>query len=114
MAVFDVSLTGLDAAGALLSATAHNVANMNTDGFKRQRVDFAEQPESGGVVYEVNTDETPGVMIPDGEGGLVEASNVDPAEEMVNLSLARHTYAANLKTVQAQDEMIGTLLDTLG
>ena len=42
----------------------------------------------------------------------VEASpNVDMAEEIVNMQIAQTTYKANIKAIQAQDEMSKTLLD---
>lgn len=39
---FRVALSGLNAATADLGATAHNIANVNTNGFKASRAEFAE------------------------------------------------------------------------
>ncbi|MBC3875068.1 flagellar basal-body rod protein FlgG [Undibacterium flavidum] len=41
--------------------------------------------------------------------GYVEASNVKMVEEMVNLMIAQRTYEANVKLVQAADEMQGMI-----
>ncbi len=39
--------------------------------------------------------------------GYMEGSNVKMVEEMVNLMIAQRTYEANVKVVQASDEMMG-------
>jgi flagellar basal-body rod protein FlgC len=43
-----------------------------------------------------------------------ETSNVDLAEEIPNLMVTKRAYQANLKTIETQDEMLGSLLDTIG
>ncbi|MEM9689488.1 MAG: flagellar hook-basal body complex protein, partial [Pseudomonadota bacterium] len=40
--VFAVALSGLNASSDDLAVTANNVANVNTNGFKRSRTEFAE------------------------------------------------------------------------
>jgi len=42
---------------------------------------------------------------------LVEKSNVDLAEELPRLMIDRRAFQANIKTIQAQDDMLGSLLD---
>lgn len=44
--------------------------------------------------------------------GFLEASNVKLVEEMVNLVVAQRAYEANVKVVQASDEMLG-LVNTM-
>ena len=39
--------------------------------------------------------------------GYLEGSNVKMVDEMVNLMIAQRTYEANVKVVQASDEMLG-------
>jgi flagellar basal-body rod protein FlgG len=39
--------------------------------------------------------------------GYLEGSNVKMVEEMVNLMVAQRTYEANVKIVQAADEILG-------
>jgi flagellar hook protein FlgE len=46
--------------------------------------------------------------------GMRETSNVDLAEEIPNLMVTKRAYQANLKTIETQDEMLGSLLDTIG
>ncbi|MDH4276002.1 MAG: flagellar hook protein FlgE [Gammaproteobacteria bacterium] len=46
MSIFDISLTGLYAAQSRLRTTANNIANVNTPGFKRARVDVVDNGQS--------------------------------------------------------------------
>ena len=54
------------------------------------------------------------VLSEDGTGEVRESSNVDLAEEIVNLQTAKHGYEANLKTLETEGEMLGSLFDILG
>ena len=56
------AISGLRAQSTVLAVSAHNVANVNTDGFKKQRVSMAASPY-GGVVASVGTIDTPGVLL---------------------------------------------------
>jgi len=42
---------------------------------------------------------------------LVEQSNVDLSEEFPELMVNQHAFSANIKTLQANDEMLKSLLD---
>ena len=44
-------------------------------------------------------------------GGLVHLPNVSLEEEMVTQMIAVRSFQANVKVLEAQDEMIGSLLD---
>ena len=99
-----------------LGATADNIANVNTDGFKRNRAVLHED-DNGGVRVELSKDQSPGLrydVIEDGKKVEKETSNVDLAEEIPDLMLTKRAYQANLKTIETQDEMLGSLLDTIG
>jgi flagellar hook protein FlgE len=43
--------------------------------------------------------------------GLLEGSNVDIEEEMVDQIVAKATFKGNVNVIKANDEMIGSLLD---
>ena len=43
--------------------------------------------------------------------GSIESSNADIVEESVNLITASVGYKANIKSIKAQDELLGTILD---
>jgi len=99
-----------------LAVTANNVANMNTDEYKKSRA-ILQESKNGGVEISVQKIDTPGSSIPYEEASDVQetgTSNVDLAEEMVHMMLSQRGHEANVKCLQAQDEMIGTILDIVG
>jgi flagellar hook-associated protein 1 len=50
--ILGIALTGLNAAQAGIRTTEHNISNVNTDGYRRQEVDFAAlQPMYSGAGY---------------------------------------------------------------
>jgi flagellar basal-body rod protein FlgC len=112
----NAALSALDAFFRRVSATSHNLANLETDGFKKVRVDLVEGP-AGGVEARPREIDTPGdVVAKEGEEGVeyTESSNVNLAEEMVCLLTALRSYQANLKSLEVQTEMEDALLDIVG
>ncbi len=108
------ALSALDAHGQKLNVTANNIANLNTDGFKKSRAVLQEADPSG-VIISISKVNTPGapILSEDGTGEVRESSNVDLAEEIVNLQTAQRGFEANLKTLEAEDEMLGCLFDII-
>ncbi|MFH1626102.1 MAG: flagellar basal body rod C-terminal domain-containing protein [Pseudomonadota bacterium] len=107
------SLSGVTAHKKKIEVTANNIANINTDGFKKSRAVFKEEP-SGGVVVDVQRVDTPGTPIHSQEDEKQissETSNVDYAEETVNMITARRGFEANLKALQVEDEILNSILD---
>ena len=106
-------LSALRSIGMKTQNTANNIANVNTDGFKKSRVTLVEgKPE--GVNVTISKIETPGSQVYEQtQKGteLVEKSNVEISEEIPNLMLSKRAFQANIKTIQAEDEMLGMLLD---
>ena len=99
-----------------MNVTANNVANVNTDGFKKSRT-ILQEGKTGGVKPVVDQEDTPGPIkqvVEDGEPREVEASNVDLAEELTSTIPTQASYNANLKTIQTAEEMLGSLLDIIG
>jgi flagellar hook protein FlgE len=96
-----------------MDAAANNIANCNTDGYKRARATIHENP-LGLPETKVTKVDTPGPLVfdPASEKGR-ELSNVDIAEEMVNMMIAERGFMANLKTIQAEDELLGSLINIL-
>ena len=106
-------VAGIRAFEKKADVTAHNVANVNTDGFKKSRAVMVED-RTGAPRVTVDRVELSGYAVVEetGDGRTErELSNVDLAEEMVNLTVARRGHQANLKTVQAADDMLESLLD---
>lgn len=108
------ALSGLTAFAKQIEVTANNVANVNTDGFKKSRTEFIEA-DAGGVLPVVQKDDSagPAVLKDTGYGpAQVELSNVDLGEEAVNQIVAQRGFEANLRTLKTADDMLGSILDT--
>ena len=109
------ALSALDAFSKKVAVVANNVANMNTDGYKKRRA-ILNEGKNAAVEVLIQKIDTPGTPKPQEEGSNVqteETSNVDLAEEMIHLTLAQRGYEANLKSLEAQNELKGTVLDIL-
>ncbi len=107
------ALSGLTAIQKKIESNANNVANVNTDGYKKTRVTLHGQ-ETPGIQAVVQQIQTPGPMVYEQASAgetLVEKSNVELSEELPSMMLSRRFFQANLKTIQVQDEMLGSLLD---
>jgi len=94
--VSSISLSGMNAAQNSLNASAHNVANLATDGFKRQESVQTEQ-DGGGVSTSVREASTAGNAL---------------EQDVVTQLQAEHSFIANLAVFKTQDKMAGALLDT--
>ncbi|MDK9709190.1 MAG: flagellar basal body protein [Desulforhopalus sp.] len=113
ISAYSSALTALQAFGTKVQSGANNIANANTDGFRKTRVTMAEQQPQGvrATVDQVNT---PGASVfQETSGGpdLVELSNVEMSSEIPEMSLSSQFYKANLKTIETVNDMTGTLLD---
>lgn len=99
-----------------MNVTANNVANVQTDGFKKSRVTFSEGKD-GDVSASVDTVNTPGMPKSSIRGDRIvetESSNVDLAEELPEMISTKTGYKANLKSLKTQDNLLGSLLDIIG
>jgi flagellar basal-body rod protein FlgC len=118
------AVTALNAFGVGTQVTAHNLANVLTDGFRAGRTTYMDLPRYSGVQARVQTGMGPsGPLIPvrgvprDPSApswvpdGFVEGSNTDVATEMVNLIVTSRGYQANAKVVPTVDSMLGTVID---
>ncbi len=105
------TLAGVSVHVTKVNTAAHNMANVNTDEFKKDRV-VINSNESGQPEANITKVDAPGYKIqgPDGE---VETSNVDLAEELVNLKVGKQGYQANLNVLKVEDDMVQSVLDIL-
>jgi flagellar hook protein FlgE len=113
LSAIHTALSGLTAFGKQLDVVAHNVANVNTEGFKKSRTEFVEAP-GGGILPVVEKDDSSGPAILRDEGGhqfVTEHSNVDLGDEAVQQILAQRSFEANLQTLKAGDALLGKVLD---
>lgn len=115
--IFSVSssLTALKAYGIKMGVHADNVANAQTEEYKKSRAVFKEGLRND-IQVEVEQVNTPGptvVEIKDGERTERELSNVDLAEELPQTILAQRGFQVNLTTLKALDEMLGSIIDII-
>jgi flagellar basal-body rod protein FlgC len=99
-----------------MDVTANNIANVNTDEFKKSRVNLQED-SNGGVSAQVQQINTPGLPKEVQRGDRieqVESSNVDLAEELTEMIPTQAFYKANIQSVRTSDKMLGSLLDIMG
>jgi flagellar hook protein FlgE len=107
------ALSGLTAFSTQIDVTAHNVANVITNEFKKSRTEFVAL-ETGGVLPVIQKNESSGPSILNNTGygsAQLELSNVDLGEETVNQILAQRGFEANVSTLKTADDMLGTILD---
>ena len=110
------TFSALQAYKTRLGVTADNIANVNTDEFKKSRASLQEGT-NGDVQVDINRVYTPGHLYQELEGDQLverEGSNVNLEEEVPEMMVTQRAYEANLKVLQTQDKMLGTLLNTIG
>jgi flagellar hook protein FlgE len=95
-----IGLSGMRAAQQRLDSHAHNIANAQTPGFQRQTVLQTAQP-GGGVDTTLGREPAP----------TPELAGAGLIDDVVGQRASLYSFAANLKTVQTQDTLLGTLLD---
>ena len=110
------AISALQAYKTKLGVTAENIANVNTDEFKKSRATLKEGI-NGGVQVDIKRVNTSGRPYQKREGDQLiekEGSNVSLEEEVPDMMVIQRTYEANLKVLQTQNDMLGTLLDITG
>ncbi len=90
-AISITALQGLKREESRINVIANNIANVNTPGFRKP----------GTEVLPTETED---------EKAL---SNVDLAEEFVNLSQAKTGYQANLKVIAIEQDLTKSILDII-
>ncbi len=90
-----IAFSGMNAATARLGVSAHNVANVQTAGFRRQQV-LQQTQAGGGVATSI---------------AQADAAGTDLAADLVQQMTALYSFKANLRTVQVERDMLGSLLD---
>jgi len=92
--VSNIANSALQAFSTAQQVTANNVANLNTDGFKASRATFQENGASGVSASASSTEDT-----------------VDFSREVTNMISNTQGFKANIKVLQAADEMSKELLN---
>jgi flagellar basal-body rod protein FlgC len=128
-----ISLSGLRAAETRVTVAANNVANSGSAGhtvkgaaeagdaaispYQAMATATTSNSDGGVTVQAIPTDAdpihvfSPGNRLADSEG-LVAFPNVSLTEQLMEVKLATQSYEANVSVINAQSEMLGTLLDS--
>lgn len=93
--ISSIALSGMNAAQVALDSSAHNIANLNTPGFRRQEVGQSAQAD-GGVAATLAT--------VDVEGASLETDVIAQLQ-------AKNAFLASLAVFKASDKLAGALLD---
>lgn len=107
------SISALKALADKQAVTSNNIANSNSKEFKKSQA-VLEEGKTGSVATSIQKVNTPGVMLNQPDGSLEELSNVDLGQELVSMIPTQRGYEANLKALQAEEEMENSVLDLLG
>jgi flagellar basal body rod protein FlgG len=92
------SLSGMQAGSLLLAAAADNTANLDTPGYRAQRVDLTPAA-TGGVTASLSRAAVPGV---------------DYTDQAATQVVGSFLYAANARAIRAQAEVDRSLFDIVG
>jgi flagellar basal body rod protein FlgC len=135
-----ISVSALDAYAVGMQAIAHNLANINTEGFQPQAVYYSSLPPYMGVQVGDITGPGRDVVLPrDPEPEILTAPVPDPLfgvfppapdeltsflppewmnpshtsveREMTNMIIVQRAYEANAVPIRTWDEMTGTLVN---
>jgi flagellar hook protein FlgE len=109
------TISSLSAHATKLAVTANNVANVETEGFKKSRA-VLQEGSNGAVQVQIDQVNTPGPLIQEDGADqytAVEMSNVDLSEEIPQTMLTQIGYEANLVMIKTADETLGSVLDIL-
>ena len=120
LSTFSISATGMDAQSRRLRMISENIANVDTPGFRRKMLTFAEALNGDGVTVgrtELDPAELPQVYDPShpmaNEDGFYDGSNVSLVVEIADAREAQRSYEANLRMFDQARQMSSQLLDLL-
>lgn len=107
MALNSVSsaVSGLQAADARIQVSAHNTANLSTDGFVPLRAQAHEVP-SGGVRVTISREAREANEPTD----IREPSKTDLVQEVVSQQSAVMAYRANIASLKTADDISGVII----
>lgn len=107
------NISALRALDQKQATTANNIANSETDEFKKSRT-LIEEGQQGTPTAKNQVVNTPGPQILEADGSMRELSNVDLVDEITEMVPTKHAYEANLKAIQTENEMTDSTLDLIG
>jgi flagellar basal-body rod protein FlgC len=129
VAAINIALSGLTAASKRIEVASQNLASQSATRTQRDGQvtnqpyvpqDVVQLSEAAGGTQALSVPAANPVTRqyqpehPDADpAGFVKIPNVDTAEQLVNIQMASYDFKANLKVLQAQDEIAKSTLDIL-
>jgi flagellar basal-body rod protein FlgC len=120
LSTYSVAATGMDAQARRLRMISENIANVDTPGFRRKMLTFAEALNNEGVAVGrtmLDQAELPQIYDPAypmaDDQGYYEGSNVSLVVEIADAREAQRSYEANLRIFDQARQMSSQLLDLL-
>ncbi|MFH1153902.1 MAG: flagellar basal body rod C-terminal domain-containing protein [Pseudomonadota bacterium] len=104
------AVSAMRAFGTAMSSTANNIANAQSQGYKKTMAVIEQAGNDQGVTVSISRDASQGYV--DDQGN--ELSNVDIAREITSTIATEAGFKANVASVRTMDEMVGSLLDIKG
>lgn len=110
--ISSVSQSGMNAASGTLRVSANNIANINTDGFKKVTA-IARDVRGGGVALEIAESSAHVIHGKPDVVDIAQPSNVSLVDESVNQIVARHQFTANVAVLKTSVKVGNEILDVL-
>ena len=111
ISAYNSAVSALQTFATKLHSNSNNIANANTNDFKKTRVINSTVEPTGVKALAQNVDAAgPTAFAARGGTDLVKRSNVDLGVEIPDMKLNSSMYKANLKTLETVNEMTGELL----
>lgn len=109
------NLSALKAYGTGLAVKSNNIANADSENFKKSRAIYSEG-ENGDVKTEIRKvdpdNNIPSINTQDNTTEP-QPSNVDLTEEIPGTIVDQRGFEANLTVIKTREEMLGTVLDII-
>ena len=109
---FNSSVSGIRAALDMQSVSANNIANSNTEGYKKEHVNLS-QDQQGQVAVNITESSKTSSFYKNIEGHVVEKSKVNFCEEIVVQIKAKNLLSANIAAIKRTDEGEKNLIDIM-
>lgn len=93
----DISLSALDAYRLKLDSTAHNIANISTEGYRPFDVSMQEAAGGGVRAYVTRSEDVHG----------------DLSREVADLIITKHAVSANTAVIRQENETLKSIIDIL-
>jgi flagellar hook protein FlgE len=109
------TLSAIKAFENKMGVAANNIANSETEGFKKSRATLIEGPDKT-VTTEITQPNTPPPVAAestDVQSANKEPSDVDLAEEIPRTIVAQRGYEENLSTIKTLDDMSKSVIDII-